>query len=224
LWRVIQWILSRNTADRPTVDELLNIPEISMRLREKRLREAKGVLKKKEEDLKAKLEALEARAKGIQNRESELEYKEKKLMEEEKRLKELEIKHKTALINSSFTRDKLIFDQENIRSRGNSISMLKNLTTLSDLSLEKKYSSNDRTLNNTSLDNYSYSELPKLSRMNSKAEESVSETYLTYEINNILKNLDMIGGKNVGDIDSSIRTDFDESPSIGFTQNSLKTL
>jgi len=38
LQRVIQWILTKDMNERPSVEELLNIPEISMRLREKRLK------------------------------------------------------------------------------------------------------------------------------------------------------------------------------------------
>ena len=59
LRRVIQWILTKNIDDRPSVEELLNIPEISMRLRDKRLKECKSMLKKKEEECKKKVETLE---------------------------------------------------------------------------------------------------------------------------------------------------------------------
>lgn len=37
--RVISWCLSVNQDQRPSVDDLLNLPRISIRLREKRLKE-----------------------------------------------------------------------------------------------------------------------------------------------------------------------------------------
>lgn len=43
-------MLTRDMSQRPSVDELLSIPQISMRLREKRLRETKATLKKKDDD------------------------------------------------------------------------------------------------------------------------------------------------------------------------------
>ncbi len=54
LQRVIYWLLTKNVQERPSIDDLLNIPEISMNLREKRLRDSKAILQKKEEDLQKK--------------------------------------------------------------------------------------------------------------------------------------------------------------------------
>ena len=58
--RVIHWQLMKNPDERPNVDDLLNLPQISLRLREKRLKDNKTVLVKREEDLKAKEEQLMA--------------------------------------------------------------------------------------------------------------------------------------------------------------------
>jgi hypothetical protein len=51
LQRVVAWMLNQVQTDRPTVDDLMNIPQLSMRLREKRMQETCVLLKKKEEDL-----------------------------------------------------------------------------------------------------------------------------------------------------------------------------
>lgn len=45
-------MLSQNTSERPSVDDLMNLPQISMRIREKQLQETMALLRKKEEDLK----------------------------------------------------------------------------------------------------------------------------------------------------------------------------
>lgn len=52
LSRVINWMLSQNTSDRPSVDDLMNIPQVSMRIREKQLQETLSLIKKKDDDLK----------------------------------------------------------------------------------------------------------------------------------------------------------------------------
>ena len=45
LWRVITLMLASNKEKRPSVDDLLNIPQISLRLREKRMRDSFAKLK-----------------------------------------------------------------------------------------------------------------------------------------------------------------------------------
>ncbi|CAD8204970.1 unnamed protein product [Paramecium octaurelia] len=56
--RVISWCLSVNQDQRPSVDDLLNLPRISIRLREKRLKENSLLLQQREEDLKKKQQYL----------------------------------------------------------------------------------------------------------------------------------------------------------------------
>lgn len=53
LWRVITLMLSPEKEKRPAVDDLLNIPQISLRLREKRLKESFSKLKRREEEMKS---------------------------------------------------------------------------------------------------------------------------------------------------------------------------
>lgn len=56
--RVITWCLQRNPTNRPSVDDLLSLPNISMQLREKRLLKNKEVLKTREEENMKKEEQL----------------------------------------------------------------------------------------------------------------------------------------------------------------------
>jgi NIMA (never in mitosis gene a)-related kinase len=58
LQRVVAWMLTLAHEKRPSVDDLMNIPQISLRIREKKLHEVTGLLKKKEEELRGKEERL----------------------------------------------------------------------------------------------------------------------------------------------------------------------
>lgn len=80
LKRIIAWCLAFNQKERPNVEDLLNIPEISRRLREKRLKENQVILKKKEDEILLKEEEL-------MNLEDSLKQKEQNLLEEEEKYK-----------------------------------------------------------------------------------------------------------------------------------------
>jgi len=59
LWRVVTWMLQINPIERPSIDDLMNLPHISLRLREKRLVEHHSILKKREEDIKEREKNVE---------------------------------------------------------------------------------------------------------------------------------------------------------------------
>jgi len=59
LHRVISWMLCQNHQERPSVEDLMNIPQISLRIRDKKSQETCLVLKKKEEELRIKEAKLE---------------------------------------------------------------------------------------------------------------------------------------------------------------------
>ena len=97
LWRVITWMLTVNSNERPSSEDLLNIPEVCVRLREKRIKDTLYKLKIFEEKLnlkdkeqKEKDELLEKREKNIEKKELELKEKEEELKEKEIELKEKE--------------------------------------------------------------------------------------------------------------------------------------
>jgi len=88
LWRVITLMLSPEKEKRPAVEDLLNFPQISLRLREKRLKESFEKLKRREQDLKnkdSKYDDLEAKFTELQelfnNQSKELERKNRELEE-----------------------------------------------------------------------------------------------------------------------------------------------
>lgn len=83
--RVIAWCLSINHKERPNAEDLLNIPEISRRLREKRLKENQNILKKKEEEISAKKKELSLLEENLKKREQALLEKEEAYKEKIKR-------------------------------------------------------------------------------------------------------------------------------------------
>ena len=91
LWRVITLMLSPEKEKRPAVEDLLNIPQISLRLREKRLKESFAKLKKREEEMKTKeLKIVELESELIKQKE-EIMVKNKLLEGKEKLLQEREL-------------------------------------------------------------------------------------------------------------------------------------
>jgi NIMA (never in mitosis gene a)-related kinase len=51
LMRVIKWMLKVEPTDRPNVEDLLNLPHVSMRLRERALKRNLQHMKRKEEEV-----------------------------------------------------------------------------------------------------------------------------------------------------------------------------
>jgi len=77
LQRVVAWMLCVDPAHRPTVDDLLNLPQVSLRIREKRLKDNQTMLKKREEEIAAKEEELRELERKVASKEQELENKKK---------------------------------------------------------------------------------------------------------------------------------------------------
>lgn len=88
--RVIAWCLSINQKERPNAEDLLNIPEISRRLREKRLRENQSLLKKKEEEISERRKELRVLEENLRKREQNLLEKEQVWKEKAKQRNSVE--------------------------------------------------------------------------------------------------------------------------------------
>ena len=89
LWRVISWMLNVNQQHRPNIEELLNVPQVSIRLRERRIKENLNKIKVYEETLKLKEDELKQKESMLEHKEKELKDKEEMLNEKEKTLNEL---------------------------------------------------------------------------------------------------------------------------------------
>lgn len=84
LMRTVKWMLKVEPKQRPNVEDLLNLPFVSMRLREKALRKNMQHMKKKEEEVKRKEQELKDREEEIAKREKEIEEKERQVEELER--------------------------------------------------------------------------------------------------------------------------------------------
>ena len=78
--RVIQWMLQVEPHDRPNVEDLLNLPHVSMRLRERALKRNLQHMKRKEEEVIKKEAKLRQKANEIEQMERELKEREKQVL------------------------------------------------------------------------------------------------------------------------------------------------
>ena len=89
LWKVIKWMINVNPFDRPSSDDLLNIPQVSIRIKEMKIKETLIQIKIYEDNLKSKQKDLENMEKRLLDREKKILEKECELNEKEKMLNEL---------------------------------------------------------------------------------------------------------------------------------------
>lgn len=92
LHRVICWMLCLEQKRRATIDDLINLPLVSVRLREKRFEEKQQfhyqLLKKKEQEIVKREEKIAKREKIVAEKEKFLRDKEQELIERERKLKQ----------------------------------------------------------------------------------------------------------------------------------------
>ena len=79
LMRVTKWMLSTEPGDRPDVEDLLNLPHVSMRLRERALKRNLQHTKRKEDEVRRQEEKLQNKKATIQKKERELEEREEQI-------------------------------------------------------------------------------------------------------------------------------------------------
>jgi NIMA (never in mitosis gene a)-related kinase len=104
LSRVIRWMLSIRPEERPSIDNLLNVPQISLRIREKRFRENQKVLQKKKEEYEKKELQVIARESALKKLEDVIKSKKEQLKVIEKRINELKLNiSKTSHMKSSIS-------------------------------------------------------------------------------------------------------------------------
>ena len=84
--RVVQWMLSTDPNLRPSTEEVLNIPQVLVRLREKKVRDMQTGTKQKEAELKQKEEELKSLEEELKRREAAVCERENKVAEAEKAL------------------------------------------------------------------------------------------------------------------------------------------
>ena len=79
LARVVNYTLQKNPKDRPSVEELLNIPQISIRLRQKRLQDNQAILNKREEELQKKEKYLKRKEEELKQAKDKIKLEKFKL-------------------------------------------------------------------------------------------------------------------------------------------------
>jgi hypothetical protein len=92
LARVVNWMLTPQLEQRPSIMDLANIPYISYRLREKRVKENQMILKRREDEVVQQEEILKATESALKKREAELRAREKELEAELKKFPEVDLK------------------------------------------------------------------------------------------------------------------------------------
>ena len=90
LMRAIKWMLRVEAKERPNVEDLLNLPHVSMRLREKALKKNMVHMKKKEDEVKKRERELQEREEAIAKREKDIEDKERQIEELERAVQEMQ--------------------------------------------------------------------------------------------------------------------------------------
>ena len=88
--RAIRWMLKVDPKERPNVEDLLNLPHVSMRLREKALKKNMAHMRKKEEEVKKKEVELKEKEDELERREREIEEKERQIEELERAVQEMQ--------------------------------------------------------------------------------------------------------------------------------------
>jgi serine/threonine protein kinase len=89
LKRTVAWMLRVEARERPNVEDMLNLPQVSMRLRERALRKNVSHMRRKEEEVARKERELEEREREVKRREAEIEEKERQVEEIERNVQEM---------------------------------------------------------------------------------------------------------------------------------------
>lgn len=84
LQKTISMMLNLDQNKRPSIEDLITIPQIGIRLRETKIKEHHRSLKRSEEEQKKKAEDLDKREEELKKREEEYEYKMAQLKQFEK--------------------------------------------------------------------------------------------------------------------------------------------
>lgn len=99
--RVIRWMLQTEAHERPNVEDLLNLPHVSMRLRERALKRNLQHMRRKEEEVDKKEQKLAQKAREIAQKEKELKEREEALLKLESEI-EVMMKEDESTMHDSF--------------------------------------------------------------------------------------------------------------------------
>ena len=159
LWRVITWMLTVNYNNRPSSEDLLNIPEVCIRLREKRIKDTLYKLKLFEEKLNIRDKEQKEREEKLNEKEKDLKNKENDLKEKENELKkkEEELKEKENELKDKEKKYKNLSTLSNATTTGYSSKFLssKNSNDLNNMNNSNNNSNSNNNYMNNNIDVYS---------------------------------------------------------------------
>ena len=219
LWRVITWMLTVNYNNRPSSEELLNIPEVCIRLREKRIKDTLYKLKIYEEKLnikdkeqKEREEKLNEKEKNLKEKENELKDKEKELKEKENELKEKEnelkekekkFKNLSTLSNanttgysSKFLSSKNSNDLNNMNNSNNNSNSNNHMSNNIDVYSIKNNIINNMINNNSDLNSLLMYSTKNNSSNNNNSNTNTNNLLMTANTNTSLNNISLLNNNN----------------------------
>ena len=185
LFKIINWLMNVNPNNRPFINELLNVPEINFRIRERKFKENFFKMKKYEESLNEREEKIKKKEIELDLREKYLDEREKNVKSRENRVSEREefIKREFSMkinnINNNNINNNNINNNynENYEKEGNE--NLNNYTTL--IRNYSEYESDNNNFNDSLINKNS-----QISIKNKSDSNLIS--YYNYDNYNIKKN------------------------------------
>ena len=85
---VVTWMLNKDPTKRPSVEELMKIQKIQLRMNERKMKEDYDTLKRREEDVQSKYKKLKQKEKALLEREEKLNQREERARAMKKKLPE----------------------------------------------------------------------------------------------------------------------------------------
>mmetsp|Transcript_8341 Transcript_8341/g.9032 ORF Transcript_8341/g.9032 Transcript_8341/m.9032 type:complete len:630 (-) Transcript_8341:162-2051(-) len=177
LQRVIRWMLALSHHERPSVEDLLNLPFVSQRLREKRLKDNITIIKKKEEDISKLDSSNEQKDKTIQSQEQGIEERKVSLKEQERQLEQMQkrIAEKEAKILAMELSISQSKPSTTTSSKSRTLTKVSSANRLITISSAK----NSMSDSNTSSSSRSRQSSSKTSTTSSQSTNSLDETTIT---------------------------------------------
>ena len=231
LWRVITWMLTVNYNNRPSSEELLNIPEVCIRLREKRIKDTLYKLKLFEEKLNIKDKEQKEREDKLNEKEKKLEEKENELKEKEKELleKENELKEKENEIKEKEKKYKNLSTLSNATTTGYSSKFVSSKNSNDNMNNSNNNSNNNNYMSNN-IDVYSIknniikSMIDNNSDLNSLLRYSTKNNSNSNNNNSNSNNILMTANTNTSLNNISLLNNNNTNNNNGSTNNNLNSL
>ena len=178
LCKVIFWMMNVDQNKRPSIKDIILVPDVNIRIKERKIKEGYQKLKKFENELKVKEENLIENEKKLKIKEKYLDEREKNIIQRENyiKMKEEEMKYnnKDGIDNNKYKNYNSLF----ITSGGFDIKGLDNLNeTYNNKNNNLKYDSELNTIKNGPISNKKYYNRPNMTTMNEILPVNIDKKY-----------------------------------------------